>query len=318
MSFRLFGSLLVLCLPTLALAQTAPTITITPKAGAGAQTIFSQAECEDSLDADIDLYDVKVDFGLAAPAVGTTLTVKLGEKCTDETDCLTILDAETLSLAVTTETITLNTADLIGIIGETDCLSSGGAGIDQQYTLFVEVEDAAGTTTKEETDEDEDLFLDTTKPLAPLTPKASGGENNLNVSWATNPDNDNTAFPLEQEANFLINCKLAGAPDTDFTECGGAAAGIFQDTVDKLNGVSLENGTSIDVQVITIDLAGNESAPTATFTGTPQDVLDFGENFNGSEQGGCAVGHGEGQLIWVGFLIVVISLLRRNKHEAKL
>ena len=313
MSFRLFGSLLALCVPALALAQT--TITITPTAGANIQTTLGFTRCDEQPDEDISLYTVAI---ANAPPTGT-LTIELGSgDCSDETKCLTIINAGAIAASTV---ISLSPAEIIGAIDETDCLSTGGNGIEEKLTLFVEVIDTTGITqpVTAKTDDDDSVFIDTINPAAPLEPKASGGEGVLNVSWLTNPDNDeSTGFPLEQEANFRIDCKFTGTPDTDFIECGGSAAGVFKDTVDDLGGLALENGISIDVRVVTIDKAGNESLPTATFTGTPQDVLDFGENFNGAEQGGCAVGHGEGQLIWVGFLIVVISLLRRNKNEAQI
>jgi hypothetical protein len=309
MSFRLFSSLLALCVPALALAQ--PVITITPKVGANIQTTLGLKKCVDEPNTDISLYTVSV----TTPPIGGTITVKLGDKCTDDTDCLTIVNAQPIAASID---VSLTPAELIDIIGETDCLSDGN-GIGRQLTVFVEVIDPSGVTqpTKKDTGDNEDLFIDTIKPFEALTPAAEGGEGNLKISWVTNPENDEPTFPVEQENSFRIECRLTGSGD-NFVTCGGSAAGIFTDTINKLNNNTLKNDISVDAQIITLDLAGNESVPTATFTGTPQDILDFGENFNGAEQGGCAVGHGEGQLFWVGFLIVVISLLRRNKNEAQL
>jgi hypothetical protein len=318
MSFRIFSSLLALCIPALALAQ--PVITITPTVGANTPTTLGFARCDEQADTDITLYTVAV----ATPPIAGTLTIKLGSgDCSDETKCLTIANA--VAVAAST-TIALNPTEIIGVIDETNCLSAGGAGIEEKLTLFVEVVDTLVTppvSTKKQTEDDDSLFIDTIKPATALDFKASGGEGVLNVSWLTNSANDeDNDFPLEQEANFRLECKRTGAIE-EFTECGTTSGstgidGTFKSKIDKVNGTNLENGVSIDVQIITIDLAGNESLPTETFVGIPQDVLDFGENFKGAEQGGCAVGHGEGQLLWVGFLIVVISLLRRNKNEAQI
>jgi hypothetical protein len=318
MSFRLFGSLLALCVPALALAQAV--ITITPTVGANTPTTLGFERCEEQADTDITLYTVAV----ATPPLVGTLTIKLGSgDCSDETKCLTIANAVTVAASTT---VTLNPTEIIGAIDQLDCLSSGGAGIEEKLTLFVEVIDTSVTppvSIKKQTDDDDSLFIDTIKPAAALDSSASGGEGVLNVSWKTNADNDeDNDFPLEQEANFRLECKRTDVVE-EFTGCGTTSGstgidGTFKSKVDKVNNTNLENGVSIDVQIITIDLAGNESLPTETFVGIPQDVLDFGENFNGAEQGGCAVGHGEGQLLWVGFLIVVISLLRRNKNEAQI
>jgi hypothetical protein len=312
MSLRFLGSLLAFLVPGLVFAQA--TITITPAVGANTQTVFNSTECVDGFAEEEPLYTVKIDFGVATPGLGSTFTVKMGETCSDATNCLTIVNEEDLTLAVTNREISLSPEAIIDIIGETDCASTGGNGIDQQFKLFVEVEDGLGVSLgKKETPDAESLFIDTIKPLAPLNPVASGGENVLNVSWETNPDND--GFELEQENSFRLECKLTGAPDADFADCGAAGAGTFRATVDDVGGITLENGVSVDVRIFTADLAGNESEPTAVIAGVPQDVLDFGENFNGSEQGGCAVGHGEGQILWIGFLIGVILLLRKNRDE---
>jgi hypothetical protein len=320
MSFRFFASFLALSLPALTFAQT---ITITPKAANGAKNILNLERCKAEDDPDIDLYDVTIDFTSSGILLGSKFTIKLGEDCTTDTNCFIPFKDEVLTDTITKKTITQKPSELLELVGQTSCEGDSNNGFIKELSLFVEVTDATGATTKKNTSNDDDssdnTFIDTEIPSAPLEPKASGGENVLNVSWKTNDDNDNGAIPLEEEFNFRIECRLTGSTD-EFTECGGSSgdagvAGTFKDTVDAVGGSILDNGESIDLQIVTIDEAGNPSEPTAIFTGTPQDVLDFGENFNGAEQGGCAVGHGEGQLLWVGFLIVVILLLRKNKNN---
>jgi hypothetical protein len=315
MSLRFIGSLLVFLVPGIALAQAA-TVTITPSIGPNTQTIFNNEECEAELNDDVALFTVKVDFGVAVPAPGTTLTIKMGKECTSDTECLTIINEESLTTTVTDKSITLSIAEILEIIEETTCAGAELGGIDEQFKLFAEVKDSLDVSLgKDDTGDTDSLFIDTAKPFAALNLAAAGGEEALNVSWETNPDNDNDSA-LAQEASFRLECKLTDDLAADFVECGPEAVSGFSTTIDDLGGDPLENGVSVDVRVITIDFAGNESDPTDAEAGIPQDILDFGENFNGAEQGGCAVGHGEGQLLWIGFLIGVISLLRRNRDEA--
>lgn len=314
MRARLWFLLLALgtLLPSVGFAQV-PTITVTPKAGSGNKIIFNLDDCADQ-NTEVSAYSLLIDFGINTPIPGTTFDVFLGVTCDDNDDtCQTLVDGDALSLSQTSRDLSLDLALALEAIGAATCEAT-----DERLKVFVDVNDAAGTRLATgSTKDDESVFVDTIIPEAPLNPSGSGGENNIKASWDTNPENDGDGFVLgDQEAGFQVQCRFAG--DTgDFIDCGGQVSG-FESTVEDIDGVALENGIAVEFVVVTIDPAGNRSAASAAATATPQDVLDFGENYGGGELGGCAVSQSDRALgVIVLALAGLLFIRRRARLEVK-
>lgn len=307
-----FGILLALLVPGVALAQ--PVITITHNEDTTAnRTIINAVDCGANIDVEDDFFDVTVALG-AAPLSATTVSIKLGKDTCPDANCVNtnIID-EPITQATQTFTVSLTPQQFI------DAAASAGAScedVDEKLFLFVEVEDATGLIGDEESD---DIFVDTKPPLAPTEFSASGGENVLHVNWDSVSDNNESGAALPpQEHTFIVNCKIRDSAEA-LEECSrilASGTGPFTTDITDINGQELENGVEIEFQIITQDAAGNQSLPSASGFGTPQDVLDFGENYGGSETGGCSVGHHQSQLLWAGLALMAIVILRRQKRKA--
>jgi hypothetical protein len=298
--------------PGVAFAQT---ITITPQVGTGQKTILGLEDCQ-NLATQQSFYTVLVDFSPATPPTGATFTVKLGVTCdTNDTTCQTLEVDQPLTLAQTTQQVQFAVQDAVAAVGVAACEN-----IDEKLKLFVDVEDSQGTLLKSaSTPDTESLFVDTLAPEPPLSPAGSGGEKVLHVEWETNPANAAGSFVLgAQEAGFQVRCRLAADTTAEFVDCGPLVTALASD-VNDIDGVELENDIDIEFGVITIDPAGNESALSATAVAAPQDVIDFGENFPGAEQGGCDVSpEGDARaMVIIALAIALILVLRRQERTSK-
>lgn len=294
-------------LPGLAFAQLfQPTITITPTVGAGQKTVLSLQNCED-LDAVKSFYSVTIDFSPSIPPAGSTFIVQLGTNCDGDDGCVTLEEGDISGVGPTQLTIDFSMQTVVEAAGVEEC-----EGIDRKLELFVLVEDSQGIRLgSAETPDTEKIFVDTQRPLPPLNITASGGENVVHVKWNTNPDNAKGEQILgAQEAGFIVLCRLAANTEDPFVECTPQVIG-FTTTVDEIDGAALENDVEIELTVITVDPAGNESEfdPAQTVIAAPQDVLDFGENYDGVETGGCGVGAPSSGAPLLPFLFFVVSAL---------
>lgn len=87
---------------------------------------------------------------------------------------------------------------------------------------------------------------------------------------------------------------------------------MFSALIEELNGEELVNGIGVEFGVITVDPANNKSVLSATAAATPQDVLDFGENYGGGELGGCSTSQGDASFGVVLLVLLGLFVARRS------
>ncbi|MFN3198595.1 MAG: MYXO-CTERM sorting domain-containing protein [Bradymonadia bacterium] len=120
------------------------------------------------------------------------------------------------------------------------------------------------------------------------------------------PDAGGDRFPSVLDAEVLSSVGGNGAANLPTND---TLRGSFNCNCDKKEDTEyrcegLENGVDYEVVYAVLDEAGNRSESSPSSLGTPGQVLDFAERYNGGETGGCHAVGGSG----VGFLALLAGL----------
>jgi hypothetical protein len=140
------------------------------------------------------------------------------------------------------------------------------------------------------------LVYDHEKPAAPA-PKVTGGDKKLVVRFTDAADIDSVSIELREETT-QFRVVATGDPIEEF----------------ELKG--LTNGTTYFVRATQTDLAGNVSDASPEVSGTPVEIQDFWEYYQGAggtDGGGCGVAGGAGLSLGAALAVVGLWLASRRR-----
>ncbi|MCA9522122.1 MAG: fibronectin type III domain-containing protein [Myxococcales bacterium] len=206
---------------------------------------------------------LKVTFDVSPAPTGGTWSVEVGNDCSNEPsatdECKLVEDgSRSLQTTVTRYSYTVPFEQLIDI----DCDTTA----DKQREMLIIVTDASFTG--EETAKPKlelRVRLDFTPPSAPSGVEASGGSNNINVSWSSVEGADSyRVYYSDKEFTF---------EERDSVDSKSASSTSVQ-----LTG-SIENGRTYYVTVAAVDENGNESAFANFVSVVPEQTQGFYEHY---------------------------------------
>lgn len=206
---------------------------------------------------------LKVTFDVSPAPTGGTWSVEVGNDCSNEpsaTDNCTLVEdgSRSLQTTVTRYSFTVPFEQLIDV----DC----DVATDKQREMLIIVSDSSFTG--EETAKPKlelRVRLDFTAPSAPTGVEASGGSNNINVSWKS-VDGASSYKVYYSETEFTFE-------NRDSVDSKDASSTSVQ-----LTG-GIENGKIYYVTVAAVDENGNESAFANFVTVVPEQTQGFYEHY---------------------------------------
>ena len=230
-----------------------------------------------------EIYRVWVSTNTNCPATGTPLSAtQLGSDIDAVTATQSYLTALTRQSFIAEAGITACTAD---------------------QTISVCVQHLAGGAAKAVASGSAELQVE--PPPVPVNVVVAPGDSALFVSWAAGTNSISGTNRIVAAVSYNVTAVVAQ----------GNTLARTQNSVDRSHRIDgLTNNTVYNVTVTSLSAGGNESAPSATVSGTPEPVSDFWDLYakaKGPEQGGCGGGPA-GLVSLLGVALALRGLRRRS------